>query len=237
MASTNKSVAVIGLGQFGSQVAVSLSQKNFDVLAIDNDREIVSEIKDLVAQAVEIDATDESAMQAININAVDIAVVAIGSNVQASLLSTALLQTCQIENIFVRSINSLQENILQSMGIYNIVSIEKEMGIQVSNSISSKGVDRYVPISNRHALMEISMPKSFIGKTLRSLHLRSRFQVNIVGIKSKTSTIKDDGEIKFEIKMTDIPDPNYPLQAEDVLIMAGTDEHLNKIIALGKNDD
>eukprot|EP01047_Picozoa_sp_COSAG01_P000401 COSAG01_NODE_7_length_54400_cov_1218.054935_25_plen_238_part_00 len=237
MPTKQKSVAVIGLGQFGSQVAISLSQKNFDVLAIDNNHEIVSEIKDLVAQAVVLDASDEKAMRAININTVDIAVVAIGSNVQSSLLSTALLQTLQIENIFVRSINSLQENILNSMGIHNIVSIEKEMGTQVSNSISSKGVDRYIPISNRHALMEISVPSPFVGKTLRSLHIRTRFQVNIVGIKSKTSTIRDDGEIDFEIKMTDIPDPNYPLNKDDVLIIAGTDEHLSRLINIGKLHD
>ncbi|MEK9657658.1 MAG: TrkA family potassium uptake protein [bacterium] len=232
-----KSVAVIGLGQFGSQVAVSLSQKNFDVLAIDNTMDPVSEIKDLVSQAVMLDATDKKAMNAININTIDIAVVAFGSNVQSSLLSTALLQSFQIENIFVRSINSLQESILTSLGIQNIISIEKEMGIQISNSISSKGVGRYIPLSNSHAIIEVSVPKPFINKTLRSLHLRHKYHVNIVGIKSKLSIVKDDGEIDFEVKMTDIPDPSYPLQKEDILIISGTDDKLNQFINLGKYND
>ena len=231
-----KSVAVIGLGQFGSQVAVTLSQKNFDVLAIDNNSECVTEIKALVSQAIVIDSTDEQAMRAININTLDMAIVAMGSNVQSSLLSTALLQTFQIENIYVRSINSLQENILQSMGIQNIISIEKEMGIQVSNSITTKGVGRYIPISNQHAIIEITVPSPLINKTLKSLNIRKKFHINIVGIKSKISIVKDDGEIDFQIKMTDIPDPNYPLQKEDILIIAGSDDNLNSFINLGKNE-
>ena len=234
MAEKIKSVIVIGLGQFGSQVAVSLSQKNFEVVAIDNNAECVSEIKDLVSQAVVVDSTDEQAMRAINLNTLDIAIIAIGSNVQSSLLSTALLQRFQIENIYVRSINTLQENILQSMGIQQIISIEKEMGIQVSNSISTTGVGRYIPISNQHAIIEVNVPDRLVNKTLKSLQLRKKFQINIVGIKSKISIVKDDGNIDFEIKMTDIPDPDYPLQKEDVLIVSGNDDNLNNFIRMGK---
>ena len=100
-----KTVAVIGLGQFGYQLAVNLSQKGFDVLAIDKEVEEVSEIKDLVHQAVILDSTDEKAMRAVHVDGVDKAVVAIGSNVQSSLLTTALLQRMNIEEIYVRADN------------------------------------------------------------------------------------------------------------------------------------
>ncbi|NQY73330.1 MAG: TrkA family potassium uptake protein, partial [Candidatus Margulisbacteria bacterium] len=117
-----KTIAVIGLGQFGSQVAIGLSQKGFEVIAIDEDLEIITELKDLVSQAVALDSTDEKAMRAINVDHVDKAIVAIGSNVQSSLLTTALLQKMNVVEIFVRAIDSLQENILQSMGIKNIIN-------------------------------------------------------------------------------------------------------------------
>ena len=113
-----KSIAVIGLSSFGYQIAVSLAHKGFDVIALDEKVEIVSEIKDLVSQAIVIDSTDEKAMWSINIDNVDKVILAMGSNVQASLLTTALLQSMQIEDIYVRAINSLQENILRSKELF-----------------------------------------------------------------------------------------------------------------------
>ena len=131
-----KSVAVISLGKFGIQLAISLSQKGYDVIAIDSSAERVDEIKELVNFAVVLDATDEKSMRSVNADTVDIAVVSMGTNVQSSLLTTALLQKLGVADIYVRSINQLQESILLSMGIptNRIINIEEEMGEQLSSS-------------------------------------------------------------------------------------------------------
>ena len=234
MSSSKKSIAVLGMGQFGYQLAISLTQKNFEVLALDSDPEMIDEVKELVSEAIIIDTTDEKAMRSINIDTVDIAIVAIGSNVQSSLLSTALLQRLGLVDIHVRHINSLQENILKSIGIKHIISIEKEMGIQVSNTLSTDRVGRYISISERHSLMEIQVPEGFVGKSLKDLHVRSQFRVNIVGIKTRVPTVNDNGEVTYVIEMTDVPDPNYPLTKEDLLVIAGTDDNLRKFIQLGE---
>tara|TARA_A100001015_G_C14728675_1_gene608912 strand:+ start:46 stop:759 length:714 start_codon:yes stop_codon:yes gene_type:complete len=234
MSSSQKSIAVLGMGQFGYQLAISLTQKNFEVLALDSDPEMIDEVKELVSEAIIIDTTDEKAMRSINIDTVDIAIVAIGSNVQSSLLSTALLQRLGLVDIHVRHINSLQENILKSIGIKHIISIEKEMGIQVSNTLSTDRVGRYISISERHSLMEIQVPEGFVGKSLKDLHVRSQFRVNIVGIKTRVPTVNDNGEVTYVIEMTDVPDPNYPLTKEDLLVIAGTDDNLRKFIQLGE---
>jgi|TARA_B100001142_G_scaffold264199_1_gene267755 trk system potassium uptake protein TrkA len=234
MSSSKKSIAVLGMGQFGYQLAISLTQKNFEVLALDSDPEMIDEVKELVSEAIIIDTTDEKAMRSINIDTVDIAIVAIGSNVQSSLLSTALLQRLGLVDIHVRHINSLQENILKSIGIKHIISIEKEMGIQVSNTLSTDRVGRYISISERHSLMEIQVPEGFVGKSLKDLHVRSQFRVNIVGIKTRVPSVNDNGEVTYIIEMTDVPDPNYPLSKEDLLVIAGTDDNLRKFIQLGE---
>ena len=96
-----KSVAVISLGKFGVQLAISLSQKGYDVIAIDQSSERVDEIKELVNFAVALEATDEKAMRSVNVDTVDTAVVAMGTNVQSSLLTTALLQKLGIADIYV----------------------------------------------------------------------------------------------------------------------------------------
>lgn len=229
-----KTYAVIGLGQFGYQVAISLTQKGFEVIALDSDPEVVSEIKDLVSDAIILDVTDEKSMRSIDIDHVDEAVVAIGSNVQSSLLCTALLQRMGISKIRVRVINSLQESILKTMGITDIISIEKEMGIQLTNSLASQGVGRYIAISDRHSLIETKVPKPLIGKTLKELSMRSQYRINIVGIKAQVPIANDEGEITYVSKMTDVPDPNYPLEKHDILVIAGTDENLKKFIRLGE---
>ena len=230
-----KSVAIISLGKFGKQLAIGLSQKGYDVIAVDIKNDPVDDIKELVNYAVSLDATDEKSMRAVNIDTVDIAVVSMGTNVQASLLATALLQKLGIVDIYVRSINHLQENILLSMGIHEnrIINIEEEMGEQLSSSLVSGKIGRYIQISERHSLMEIKVPDLFINKTLKDLHVRKNYKINIVGIKRLIPHVDDQGDVEYDIRMTDIPDPEYALQEADVLVILGTDENIETFIKVG----
>ena len=233
MSDSKKSIAVLGIGQFGFQLSIALTQKGFDVLAIDDNADIIDEVKELVTQAIVVDSTDEKAMRSINIDTVDVAVVAIGSDVESSLMTTALLQRMDISDIHVRYINSLHESILASMGIRNLVSIEREMGTQFANTLASDKVGRYISISDHHALMEVQVPKPLVGKALKELHLRSQYRVNIVGIKTRVPSVNDDGEVSFSVKMTDVPDPSYPLSKDDYLVISGTDVNLKRFIKVG----
>jgi trk system potassium uptake protein TrkA len=232
-----KSIAVVGLGQFGYQLAIGLSQKGFDVIAIDQEADPVEEIKDLVSQSIILDSTDEKAMRSINIDYVDIAIVSIGANVQSSLLTTALLQRMNIQEIYVRGISLLQESILKSMGIKNIISIEKGMADQVVATFASQGVGQYVPISDRHSVMEVHVPSHMVNKTLKDLNVRSQYRVMVVGIKAREAHVNDDGEINYTIQMADLPDQNYPLGADDLLVISGADDYLQKFIRLGSSHD
>ena len=233
-----KSVAVISLGKFGIQLAISLSQKGYDVIAIDSSSESVDEIKELVNFAVVLDATDEKSMRSVNADTVDIAVVSMGTNVQSSLLTTALLQKLGVADIYVRSINQLQESILLSMGIptNRIINIEEEMGEQLSSSLASGKIGRYIQISERHSLMEIRVPDFFVDQTLKSLDIRRNYKINVVGIKRLIPHVDDQGDVQYDVRMTDIPDPEEPLQDSDVLVILGTDENIEKFAKIGDTD-
>jgi trk system potassium uptake protein len=232
-----KSVAIISLGKFGVQLATSLSQKGYDVIAVDTNTERVDDIKELVNFSVVLDATDEKAMRAVNVDTVDIAVVAMGTNVQSSLLTTALLQKLGVGDIYVRSINHLQENILLSMDIpeNRIINLEEDMGEQLSSSLASGKIGRYIQISERHSLMEIKVPDFFIGKTLKQLNMRRNYKINVVGIKRMMPQVDDHGDVQYEIRMTDIPDPEEPLQDSDVLVILGTDDYIATFVKLGED--
>tara|TARA_A100001015_G_scaffold289651_1_gene361775 strand:- start:3549 stop:3890 length:342 start_codon:yes stop_codon:yes gene_type:complete len=112
-----------------------------------------------------------------------------------------------------------------------------EMGRQVSVQLSSGKIGRYINISENHSLTEVNLPKSLVGRTLKELNVRAKYKVNIVGIKQLKPTVEDDGEVHYHMSMTDVPNPNYPLQATDVLVLVGTDEHIDGFIRLGGEDD
>ncbi len=225
-----KNIAVIGLGRFGSKIAVTLSQKGFDVIGIDSKPDIVEDFKDLIDQAVVLDSTDEKAMRAIQMDAVDVAVIAIGSNIQSSLLTTALLQKLGVEEIHVRAISTLQQNILLSMGIKHMINIEEEMGKQLSSSLTLGKTGRFVQISEKHVLMELNVPVDLVGHSLKELDIRTTYKINVVGIKQFLPEVDDDGEIRYTSRMMEIPDPDYPLEESDVLVVVGTDACINKFV-------
>lgn len=232
-----KKVGVIGLGRFGTQVATSLSQKGFDVLAIDSDEECVAEIKDFVTRAVVLDATDEKAMRAVQIDALDVVVVSFGTNVQESLLSVALVQKLGIESIYVRAIDQLQEGILKSMGVHQIINIEEEMGRQLSASLASGKVGRYIQLSEKHSLTEVAVPKRLLGKSLRHHQIREKFRINVVGIKKAIASVDDHGEIEHSIEMFDLPDPDQVLEEGDLMVIVGHDDFIKEFIYLDSNED
>ena len=114
-----------------------------------------------------------------------------------------------------------------------IINIEEEMGEQLSSSLVSGKVGRYIQISERHSLMELRLPDLFIGKTLKELKIRKNYKINIVGIKRLIPHVDDIGDVQYEIRMTDIPDPDDKLQDSDVLVILGTDDHISQFAKMG----
>ena len=106
-----------------------------------------------------------------------------------------------------------------------IINIEEEMGEQLSSSLASGKIGRYIQISERHSLMEIRVPEMFVGKSLKTLDIRRHYKINVVGIKRMVPHVDDQGDVQYDVRMTDIPDPEEALLESDVLVILGTDEH------------
>ena len=126
----------------------------------------------------------------------------------------------------------MQESNLESMKIRNSINIAKDMGKQLSRSISSETV-KYIEISNRHSIVEMHVPPRFVGKSLAELKLRRRFAINVIGIKTRKIEVDDDGDVAFIEDMADIPDPTHSIQKEDILIVLGTNEKIEALLELG----
>lgn len=223
-----RNIAVIGLGGFGSSVARELTEKGVEVLAIDRDREPVEAIKDSVAHAVTLNSTDENALRAIGIKNVDVAVVCIGEDIEANLLTTILLKKLGVHRIWTRALSPLQQEILKMLEVDNVINLEKEMGSFIANSLASANITRYIPLSKGHSIVEVEIPADFVGKTLRVLDPRSKFGVNVVAIKKRVPAINEQGDRILEESIEDVPSPDQILQESDHLLIVGSNKNVER---------
>ncbi|UCD04493.1 MAG: TrkA family potassium uptake protein [Candidatus Woesearchaeota archaeon] len=223
-----RQIAVIGLGNFGSTVAKELTQRGAQVIAIDKNRDLIENIKDSVTYAVALDSTDASALKAIGIQNIDAAVVGIGEDIEANLLTTLLLKKIGVKNIWARAISPLQQEILNTLEVDHILNLEEEMGKIVTASLASTNITKLIPISPKHNIAELTVPKSLMGKTIREIDPRRKFNINIVAIKKRVPAINELGERILEEKIENVPSPDAPLEENDIFLIVGTEKNINK---------
>ena len=224
-----RTFAVIGLGQFGARVARTLAKLGAEVIGIDVDENRIDAVKNDIAHAVVVDATNERAMRELGVQDVDTAVVSIGENQHANILITAILRRMGIPRIYARAMTELQGQILDMVGAHEVIYIEDLMGEQIAKSILRFDVFDQIPLSTGDVLMEISAPDSFVGKSLAQLDLRREFRVNVIAIKKKVPTITDEGRTEFRTEVRDIPDPDAKIEANDIMVLIGAPESLERM--------
>ena len=169
----NKQFVVIGLGRFGESVAKTLYSLGHDVLAIDMDEDSVQEISDSVTHAVQMDATDESALKTLGLRNFDVAVVTIGSNIQASVMITLLVKELGVKYIIAKGQSDLHAKVLYKIGADRVILPEKDMGIRVAHNIASSNILDYIELSEDYSILEIRALSIWVGKSLKELKLRS----------------------------------------------------------------
>jgi len=224
-----RQVAVIGLGNFGSTVAKELTEKGGQVIAVDQDKDKVEDIKESVSYAVALDTTDETALRTIGIENVDVAVVCIGEDIEAALLTTLLLKKMGIKKIWARAISPLQREILKTMEVDNVINLEEEMGRIVARSLVTTRITKRIPLTPVHSLAEIEVPRSFIDKSVGQIEVRKKYGVNIVAIRRKVPKITDYGERLLEDSIEDVSSPDKVMEEGDVLVVVGTDENIEAL--------
>jgi len=222
--------AVIGLGRFGWAVASTLAANGIDVLAIDNDTKLVEDIKEKVAIAVCLDSTDEMALRGHSITDYDAVVLAIGNNIQANILTCAILKKIGVNMIYAKVENHLHAKILEFMGVKNIYFPEELVGEQLAKTLISKNVLEYVSLTSGHIMIEIVAPYEFVGKTLQELALPLQRGINVVAIKYNYLNITEDGHNIVEVRINDMPGANDIVHEGDIIILLGPKGNIDKLI-------
>ncbi|MBU5451227.1 TrkA family potassium uptake protein [Acetivibrio sp. MSJd-27] len=178
-----KSFIVLGLGRFGTNVATSLFDLGYEVLAVDNKPQIIQEIVSNVTHAVVADATDEAALRSLGVRNFDMAIVAIGDDIEASILTTVILKDLGVQKVLVKANNDLHAKILKKIGADEIVFPEKEMGERIAHNITQSNILDYINLSPEYSIIETTVPKKWNEKTLKEINVRAKYGINIMAVK------------------------------------------------------
>lgn len=214
-----KQFVVIGLGTFGFNVAVELAKQGYQVLAIDNDKTIVEEIKNHVTEAVTASAMDKETLTELVGDNFDTAILGLGEPyMEATVLAILHLKNLGVKNIIVKSMNELRGKVYSSVGATEIIYPEKESALRLANKLSIPTLIDQIPLAPEYSIFEIAMPDIFTGKSIREVNLRQKYGATIIAIKN---ILKDE--------MIIAPSPDFKLIPDSALIVLGKHVDLDKL--------
>lgn len=211
-----KQVAVIGLGRFGLSVVQNLCNIGCEVLAIDTDEKQVHKASSYANYAVQADVMDESTIRSLGLRNFDYVVVAIGTDIEASVIITLNLKEAGVKRVIAKAQSDTHGKILLKAGADRVVFPERDMGARLAKSIVSSNILDYIELSPEYSILEISVPDYFIGKNLRDLNIRDEFGFNVIALKRGKN-------IKVSPRADDI------LAEDDVMVVVGKNTDLAKL--------
>lgn len=227
----DKVFAVFGLGAFGRQLCATFMSKGASVIAIDNQGELIERIKDEVTHAIQIDSTDEESLDQVPLEDVETAIVAIGDNVEASILTTALLKRKGIPYILSRAISELHMQVLRQIGADEVVNLEIDEGRRIAQRLVAPEIIDRTTLGESLSLAELKVPKGLLGKPLIKLDLRSRYRVSIVIIRRTQLTVDEIGN-PTRSEQAVFPTADTVLEEEDILLVVGKTEDIEEFTEL-----
>lgn len=213
-----KQYAVIGLGNFGARVARELTRLDGRVTAIDGDKTKIQSIQDDVYQAIIADATDRSFLENIEPKNFDFFVISTGEDSHAAILITLYLSELGAKKIIVKANSRDHAKILKKVGAAEAIIPEAEMAIKLSHALVRPNIIDYLPLTSEYCVVQMKPPEDFIGKMLKELDLRNKYNVQVISVKKP-----------LEQDHLHIPGGDYTVQGSDILMILGKEEDVNKI--------
>lgn len=209
-----KEFVVIGLGRFGGSIVSELVELGADVMAIDISSSKVDEFATIATQAVTADTTDESVLKSLGIRNFEHVIVAIGEDIQASILTTLILKEIGVPKITVKAQNDYHEKVLRKIGADQVVHPERDMGFRIANNMMSNNILDYLELSDEHSIAEFKANDRLAGKSIIEMNIRAKYGVNIVAIKRDKDIIIS-------------PQAYDKIQSDDILIIIGSDTDIH----------
>jgi len=206
--------AVIGLGRFGSSLALTLVREGYEVLGIDKNEEIVNRMADKLTYAVVANTIEEDVMRSIGLRNFDCVVVAIGDDIQASILTAQMLKEMGVKLIVAKALSDIHGKVLRRIGVDRVIFPERDMGERVAHQLISPNLLEFIELSDEYSIAELSVPVKLAGQTLREVNLRAKYGFSAVAIRKQNQVII-------------APSADDILETGDVMVVIGTLEQIN----------
>ncbi|MCL4806319.1 MAG: TrkA family potassium uptake protein [Thermoanaerobaculia bacterium] len=222
--------AVIGLGNFGAQLAVELSRRGAEVLAIDEREQAVDDLRDHVTHTVRLDATDDQALSEQRVAEMDAVVVSFGNDFEAALLTISVLKQIGVKRIIVRATTVRHERILESIGVDEVVLPVSETVSRLAGSLMVEGLYDSFALSADFAVGEVGVPEELLGKKVGEIDFPADFGVSLVTIRRIVPETRILGlGTRMVERILGIPSPATPLERGDTLVVFGSKKALEKL--------
>lgn len=225
--------AVIGVGRYGHTIAKRLAGKGAQVFAFDPSEEKIEKIKDDVAFAVALDATDRRALEAQKITEVDAVVVAIGENFEATILTCVHLMDMGVKRLIARASGLQQRLILEKIGVQEILTPEEEVADAVRETLINPNIVSFLQLPDEHEIAEVIAPRGVIGRTVNDVSFRSSYEMTLITIKRVYAMTKK-GEEHKELHVIGVPKNETVIQEEDTLVVFGTAKSVERFIDINQ---
>lgn len=207
--------AIIGLGRFGGSLCKEFHDIGLEVLIIDKDVDRVQDYAELATHAVHIDSTDKTSLQNLGIRNIDCVIVAIGEDIQSSILTTLLLKEIGVKQVWVKAQNDYHQRVLEKIGADKVIHPERDMAKRIAHHIVSEKIIDYIELSDEYSIVEISASEKIANRSLRDLNTRAEYGCTIVAIKS--------GD---HINIS--PAPNAVIRKDDILVIIGQNSEVER---------
>jgi len=223
---------IVGMGNFGGYLSMRLTDLGHEVIGVDNSENRIDLIKDKITHAVTMNATDTQAVKNLPLKDCDVVIIAIGEDVGASILSTAIFKQLNVKRIIARAINDLHETVIRSIGVDEIIHPEEETADRLSKRLQMKGVMDSLEISDEYNIVEVKVPKRYLGMIVSEADIRKEFFLNIltvIKLEDKTNVL---GIKTQEKKVIGVISPDYLFEEGDILLLFGKIKNIQKFLNL-----
>jgi len=221
--------AIIGIGAFGSALAKKLSEEGAYVIAIDNNMEHINQVKEYVSDAICFDATDPELLESHGITNVDVAIISIGETFEPVALIAMHLLNAGVKEVYGRAGSRIQEQILEQIGITDIIHPERQVAERMGVSLVRRGMSDVFDLGEGLAMFEVEAPDSMAGYTLEELKIRKRYHLNLITIKRLSETDQKIGLPK-QYEPIGMLKGSTKIKKDDRLLLVGSKDDVDKML-------
>lgn len=223
---------IVGMGNFGAYLAKRLTDLGHEVVGVDTSESKIEQVKDHITHAVALNATDQHAVTNLPMKDCDVVVIAIGEDVGASIMTTAIFKQMKVKRIIGRAINALHETVIRAIGVDEVIHPEEETAERLAKRLQLKGVLDSLEISEDYNIVEVKVPSRYVGMSVGDANIRKEFSLNImttIKVKEQTNILG----IKLPKRVVaGVISPDYVLEEDDILLLFGKIKNLQDFLNL-----